>query len=338
MSKAQLIDPMAPSAVDQTARTSPMRAVTVATSDLARARRFYSGVLGMVPTVQRVTGPSCEALRAHWGLPKASALEIALFAQPFAKSSGILRVVVIDPEAPVKRPHYDSKFLGPLGFGFPIDGLGEREQMANAMGFASSAGIRRMDFPRADGSTYNVGEIHFLAPDDILVLGVDRGEMDPVGPIDRALSIGGVAYASVMVDDIGEFGRFLGAVLGLEQRRRMSFQSPGADGGMRGLDPGESIAFQQWFSPGSTTGYLVVMQRLEGERVAGGAVGMGGRGVGMWTFETTELDEVVERYGRTGGVTEIRTLDLPGFGVRRSAIFTSREGIVVELVDAEDKT
>ncbi len=325
-------DPMAPVRTQQPAETSPLRAVTIATDDFDRTRRFYCGVLGMVAERAPLDGADAAALAAHWGLDAAPS-HVMVLRQPGASGAAIVRAVLTPSSHPLARPAYDSRFVGPLGFGFPIRDLGAREQVANAFGFVASAGIRRMDFPRADGSTYNVGEIHFLAPDDIMVLGVDRGEMAPVGPLDEALSIGGVAYASVLVSDMAVFAAFLEDVLGLERRRRMSFQSPGPAGGMRGLDAGETIAFEQWFSHGAATGYLVVMQRLEGERTPA-ATGFAGRGVAMWTFETEALDAAVARFHSAGGAATVRTLASPGFGRRRSAILTTPDGLPVELIEA----
>ena len=37
-------------------------------------------------------------------------------------------------------------------------------------GFSSTVGITKMNFSRADGSEYTVSEVHYIAPDDTLVL------------------------------------------------------------------------------------------------------------------------------------------------------------------------
>ena len=64
-------------------------------------------------------------------------------------------------------------------------------------GFSSTVGITKMNFSRADGSEYTVSEVHYVAPDDTLVLGVDRGGYTQVGPVNPATGIGGVAYSSL---------------------------------------------------------------------------------------------------------------------------------------------
>ena len=53
----------------------------------------------------------------------------------------------------------------------------------------------------------------------------------------------------------------------------------------------------------------------------------------MWTFETRDLDAAADRYAKTGGAATIRTLDSPGFGRRRSAIFTTPDGLPIEMLE-----
>ncbi len=330
-------DPMVPGPDEQPGLTSPLRAVTVSTGEPDETRRFYSGALGMTATSVRVEGAEAAELAALWQVAGREAFDFTLFTQPHAAAGGaIVRAFHVPGALPTSRPGYDSKYVGPLGFGFPVDDLHIRARIAEAVGYTLTAGVKQMDFPRADGTTYTVGEIHLLAPDDVMVLGVDRGDLHPVGSIDPALRIGQVGYASVLVSDIDQFGDFLRAVLGLTQRRKMAFEGGGPAGGMIGLDVGEKIAFEQWYSGNSSTGYLVVMQRLERERVVPQATGFSARGVSMWTFATTELDACVERFRARGGTAEVATVTSPGFGRGRCAIVHTPDGMPVGLIEQGD--
>lgn len=107
-------------------------------------------------------------------------------------------------------------------------------------------------------------------PDDVMVLGVDRAELQPVGPIDAAIDIGGPAYPSTLISDTRRFAAFFGEVLGFELRREFTFQSEGPSGGMR-LPAGTDVHFQQGFAPG--------------------------RGIAMWSFPTADLAATVHREG-----------------------------------------
>ena len=143
-------DPMAPVGGAPQAETSPLRMVTITVDDFDPVRRFFCGVLGMVAAAEPRGGPDGEALAAHWGVD-AFSVDAMVFRQPFVEGAAMLRAVRAPASAPLARPGYDSKYIGPLGCGFPIHDLDARERMANALGFQSSAGIRLMDFPRADG-------------------------------------------------------------------------------------------------------------------------------------------------------------------------------------------
>jgi catechol 2,3-dioxygenase-like lactoylglutathione lyase family enzyme len=327
-------DPMVPPAAEAAARVSPLRMVTVTTGDMAATRRFYEAAMGMKGVAARVTGAAAARLARHWGMAPSPFIDTVLFTYPASPTSVAVRAVAVPATLPPARPGRDSKYMGPLGFGFASSDIPARQRAAADQGFTSSAGIKRMDFPRADGTTYNVAEIHWLAPDDMLVLGVDRGTMRPVGPVDAAARQGGVAYASALVGDIGRANRFLNDVVGLERRRAMRFPGGGPDGGMIGLERGEPVAFEQWFSGGSSTGYLVVMQRLERAREMPQATGFAARGIALWSFETPDLDAAVARFRKDGGSATIATVDLPGVGKRRAAVLRSPDNLAVELVAA----
>jgi catechol 2,3-dioxygenase-like lactoylglutathione lyase family enzyme len=312
-----------------------LQAVTIVTSDLGPVRRFYSGALGMAAQAVMLDGAQAAGLATHWGFEPPEKLDMLVFRQPFAEGGAILRAVERPGLAPVRRPEYHSRYAGPLGFGFPMLDMAARQRIALDMGFRASAGIKRMDFPRADGSTYNVGEIHFLAPDNVMVLGVDRGDMAPVGPIDTVLGIGQIAYASCLVVDIEAFGQFLGDTVGLTRRRAIAFEGGGASGGMVGLELGEKVAFEQWYSGDAATGYLVVMKRLEQPQVPAAAGGFEGRGVAMWTFGCADLDAAVARHAATGGKSIVATVEGLEDVPRRSAVLRGPEGFLVELVESD---
>ena len=325
-------DPMLPTSSPADALVSPLQIVTVATGDLARARRFYQGALDMSAEEVALEPAARAALATHWGIDPNAFERVVLLRQPFSGGSAAVRLVEVAGTLPTSRPGTDSRYLGGLGFGLAGTEWDARDAIAKTLGFQSSVGVIRMDFPRADKTTYTVSEIHFQAPDDLLVLGVDRGDMAPVGPIDAGLGIGTVAYSSMLVGDLAATDRFLADVLGLERRRDISFRSSGPGGGMLGLAKGEEVAFQQWFAPGASTGYLVVMERLTGERTPAGPLDLTSRGLSMLSFRTDRLDEVARRWAAfSGSRAAASRVDLPGVGPARAIRIASPDGLPVEV-------
>lgn len=331
-------DPMRPRSDAAAALCSPLRALTIASGDLQATRRFYQGALGLVPENYTPDDASAGALIEHWGLLPARPLRMVVFRRPGLDDAFELRVIEVPRSLPVMRPHYVGEYIGALGLGFPSDDLEVRDRIVRALGFDSTAGITRMNFPRADGTTYSVGEVHYRAPDEVLVLGVDRGDMAPVSRIDTALGIGGPAYASMIVGDAIEARAVFATVLGYERRREMTFESGGPAGGM-GLAKGARVVFQQWFSPGSAHGYLVIMELLDARRAPPVPLGPTARGVAMWSFETNDVDAAAAR-AEAAGVpirSQPRAIEVPGLGPVRSLVIATADGFPIEIYTRGDR-
>jgi len=325
-------DPMLPRDDGRPMLVEPLAAVTLATGDMAASRRFYQGALGLSPEFHRLRGTAARRLAAQWRLPPQDEYEYVRLYRPGLEGALQIRMIGVDAALPAKRPALDSRFDGPLGVGFPVRDLKTRHGIVETMGFSSTAGLTLMAFPRADGSTYDIGEVHWVAPDEVMVLGVDRAHLQPVGPIDAAIDIGGPAYSSTLISDTRRFAAFFGEVLGFELRREFTFQSEGPSGGMR-LPAGTEVHFQQWFAPGSRSGYLVVMQLLQNALRPPLPLDAPGRGIAMWSFPTADLAATVHRARaqNTRVLREIETIELPGEGAVQSALLATPDGFPVEI-------
>ena len=326
------IDPMLPASSSADAVTSPLAAVTVMSHDLEASRAFYEGALSMTAEPISLTVDEAQLLKQHWALNEVDAIEGFIFSNLGAQGSAVVRVLRAPEDMPSGRPNLSSRYSGPLGFGLPDTDMPRRLVEVQTRGFKSTAGIKRMAFPRADGSEYTVSEVHYVAPDDVLVLGVDRGEYTQIGPINELTGIGGVAYSSFMVDSIEDSSHFFREVLGYELRRKMSFRSSGQ--GMPDTRSGEAIAFLQWFAPGAITGYLVMMELLDGDKRPYVPIGMASTGLSMWTFTTDSLASIISRWqdysGESAAVLEAR---VPPFGRVRSIMIASPTGISIEIIE-----
>ena len=122
----------------------PLRVVTVTTADLTRTRRFYQGALSMDMASHTLRGAAARSLAAHWGLPGRDTLTTALFRRETIDDAVAVRVIVVDGSLPTLRPGYDSRIVGPLGIGFPVEGLQRRLEIAAAFGFETTAGAKIM--------------------------------------------------------------------------------------------------------------------------------------------------------------------------------------------------
>ncbi len=224
------------------------------------------------------------------------------------------------------RPKHDALAIGGLAMGMPVNGQTAREAFVTRAGFRSAVGVTSMTLPRPGGEPYTVEEIHYQAPDGVLVLGIDRGAMKPVGTIDASHGIGGPAYSSLVVGDLAGAGRFMKSVLGYEMRRDAVFTSAGSKGGL-GLPDGTRFAFQQWFAPGTSTGYVILMKMIDRPVEPVSASRAIKRGIVMWSFDVADLTAVEARARASGA----RIVAQPARG-DASLVIAMPDGFLVQLL------
>jgi catechol 2,3-dioxygenase-like lactoylglutathione lyase family enzyme len=314
-------DPLQPSTAVDPVAASPLRRVTVITDSLPTARRFYVEGLGM-----RVLQSSALSRAEARRMKVPTVAQTVTLARTEIADAATVRLVTVPRGRPMLRPTHNALALGGLAMGMPVAGQAQREAILTAAGFRSAVGVTSMTLPRGDGSKYTVEEIHYQGPDGVLVLGIDRGTMTPVGPVDAASGIGGPAYASLVVEDLPRTEAFLKTVLRYEKRRDAVFSSSGLKGGL-GLAEGQRFAFQQWYAPGATTGYLVIMKMLDRPEVSRAMPGFTTRGIAIWTFEAVDLDDVAARAESVG----MRIFARPENGAP-SLIVVMPDGFLVEFV------
>ena len=289
-------DPLAAAGAVDPLAVSPLHQVTLVTRDIRAARQFYASAMAMTPSATR---SAAKQTITRLGL-KAPGVEV-VFARP---TSGTAQVRVISPRAAPAplRPDHVALLPGGLAMGMPVANQAARQALVKTAGFDSVVGPTTMTLPRGDGTSYTVGEIHYRAPDGVLVLGIDRGSMPPVGLIDPLTGVGGPAYASLIVEDLPGSERFMRDVLRYEKRRDAVFASSGPNGGL-GLAEGQRFVFQQWFAPGASSGYVILMKMLDraaapanrGSANRGSTNRRPASGMAMLGFEADDLAAVEQR-------------------------------------------
>jgi hypothetical protein len=327
-------DPLEPRTAADPAAAGPLAMLTVVSGDLGASRRYFEGAFALQPRPFAATGREAAALRAFWGLAADAPVRGLIFTRPGVAGAASVRVLEATAGAALARPGHDTEYPGPLAMGFPVSPMKARDPIAAAMGFPAHAGVVTMTLNRADGSTYPVDETHYRGPDGVLALGIDRADMTPVGPIDPALSIGGPAYSSAVVTDADAIGAVFTGVLGYENRREFTFTSAGPQGGLA-LPAGTQVRFQQWFSPGARTGYVIAMDLLNAGKPAPAPPGLRTRGLVMWSFAVADLD-ALEARARTAGVPVAAgpvRLDLPGVGRVRALRLITPDGFPIEVYE-----
>lgn len=334
---AQTSDPLSVQGSIAEQIVGPLHAITIHTSQGDAYRRFLQGGMGM-----NAGALETSALARRYGLGQ-DVMSVRTYTGPNIgpnSSPQFVQVRVIEGVqggAAVLRPDHDALVPGILSIGFPVSGIEARAKILAAYDFPATAGVTDITLPRADGTTYKVFESHHHAPDGVLCLCIDRATLKPVGPIDtRGLGIGSPAYTGMIVTDATAMEAFLVGVFGWQKRRDVVLSSSGPNGGL-GLPAGQRFKFQQYFAPGTDTGYLVVMEHLMNQKPAPAKLGLSQLGLGMLSFKTRQFGAVMSRARAQN--TTILTMPQSGAqrrsqrGGQRSIILATPDGVPIEVIE-----
>ena len=332
-------DPLAPKTDGSEANVRRLAVVTLCTTDFESTRHFYRDGMGL-----RERGPletssdTRSSLRALWGLPKDIDWTEYVYDRPSLNGVASVRVLVLSKETPQIRTRRSGQDEGSLSIGFAVSDIKKAVARLEEAGFGTTAGVSELSLKRPDtGASYTVEETHFKAPDNVYALGVARSAgMPPVGPIDPATGVGGPSYTGITLVDSNRFVAFLKDGLGFEIRRDIEMRTSGPLGGLA-LPEGTVFRFVQAFAPGSTTGYLVLLDMKDRSLPNPTPPRPPSRGIAMWTFEVRDIQLATERARAAGGtvVAGPTRLDRPPFGPHKASTTLAPGGLLIELVQRD---
>lgn len=290
-------DIFVPESKPEDALAGQLNTITYVTSSPDEVTKALVEGLGLQST--RWLSPEAEnkaPLNDYLGFANDESWKACLFFRNDQGANIRIRVIHVSDQTPQVRPELHGNYLGGATIGFPMKNTEAREAKMASAGFPSSVGVKRLEFSSPTGETYISEEVHFPAPENIYLLGVNRPDIFvPVGPIQEDAEIGAAAYSAICVADSEATKDFYGNVLGYEFRRDMSM--PVGPGSGLGQTEGSAERFIQAFAPGSSTGYLVFLDHSEDRITLDPPPSFGpiSRGLTMWSFPTDNIDEVHRR-------------------------------------------
>jgi len=330
-------DPLAPSGDAKDAFAGPIACVTVITGSESETRHFYTHVMEMEIASELATPEDRQdEQRKLWGLPENFQWDEIIFNRAAVPGNTLLRVLSSQQAGPPVRPGLNVLLEGGLSVGFAMHDMPGVLENGKELGYETTAGITTLDMKRSDGSPYQALESHFKAPDDVYALGVGRPpDLAPVGPIEEDKRVGGPSYTGQIMNHCDQTLRFYTEVLGYEIRNRTSLPPSGPEGGLI-KPPGTESEFLQVFSPGSTTGYFIVLDYSD-KGQANPNLAPPNRGVVMWTIPVKNLMEVVEKAPSTGCTVLVGPVEseTPYFGRHTAATIKTANGFLVECIERQ---
>ena len=319
------------------ALAGPLHTVTVATTSLEESLLFYRDGLGL-----QVEGPidlsrKVKARqRALWGIPKTIDWELYFFSRQGVAEAATIRLLVLDTPTPSIHSDWSALALGPFSMGFPNTVQTALDAKMRRLGFGALNELEKYNLPRRDGTEYPMLETIFNGPDFVHAVGIYRGgDMMQLGPVEENSGMGGPAYSALVVEDSDAMIDFLVDVLGLELRSDRMFKSAGSKGALNVPD-GTVFRFSIIYSKGATTGHLLLVDYQNQEPVDNGvAPRLPNRGIGMWTFPVSDLQQVLSNAAEAGIKPYAKPVELntPTTGKSQVATFLAPNGFLIEVFE-----
>ncbi len=335
------LDSMSPQSDKSDALALPLQTVTLSTTDLEGTKRFYVDGMGMTLTGPfEVSEETKSQQRSLWAVPEDVSWQEYSLTRPNSNVNGrpamSIRVLLLNKETPHVHASWDSRSYGGFSMGFPNMDNTQLDAKIRELGFGARNAHEIYEVPRLDGSMYEIQETIFDAPDFVHAVGITRVDMPALGAIEADSYLGGPGYSAQVVDNSEELFVFYTDVLGLEIRRDSLFKSAGQDGAMA-LPNGSEFRFAilaaKGYGPG---GHMLFVDFKNIEGIEGNAPPrVPNRGIGMWSFPVTNLDQVMENAVQFGTtiVHEPTVINDQLHGEIRVATFLTGNDFLIEVFE-----
>ena len=273
-----------------------LHTATIATVDLEQYRKFYVEAMEMTMEGPLEIDNSIKSQqRKLWGIPEDIDWDTYLLYRPEVPGLIQIRLMVMHTKTPSIHKSYSSREVGPFSLGFPNGDQYQLDKELKDRGFDTMAPIQVGTIELPTGQSYRYIETIYKAPDFIHAVGIERMDgMPPLSPIDENTKKGGPGYSAMVVPESDKMLSFLIDVLDMELRAdRIWDASP--DGAL-GIPEGVPFRFALVYAKGTAKNHLLFLDYKDGifEEIDV-APRIPNRGLGMWTFKTTDIQAVLQR-------------------------------------------
>ncbi|XQW83572.1 VOC family protein [Thalassotalea piscium] len=337
IASAETKDALAPTSKVEDALALPLHTVTIATVSLKQNLLFYRDGMGLtVEGPLHLTKEQIAQQRKLWKMPENLNWQTYLFYRKGVKQSIQIQLLVLDKVMPSVHQSWNPTELGPFSLGFPNQNTVALDKKIRNVGFGSLNQLESYPIPRTDGSTYQIDETIFNAPDFSHGVAITRGGgMAQLGETDEN-GLGGPAYSAQIIEDSVEHLKFYTDVLGLEIRSDREFKSAGDKGAMN-LPNGTVFRFAIVYSKGATTGHMLFVDFRNLKPIKPTTQpSLPNLGIGMWTFPVTSIETVLANARKFGSeiVSPTMTVNNPIIGKAKVATLRAPNGFLIEVFEA----
>lgn len=335
---AESKDALAPKSKKEDALALPLHTVTIATVSLQQSLLFYRDGMGLsVEGPIALTPQQVNAQRKLWQMPADLNWQTYRLYRKGVSEAIQIQLLVLDKATPNIHQSWNSTELGPFSLGFPNTDTIALDKKIRKVGFGALNVLESYPIPRTDGTTYQIDETIFNAPDFVHGVAITRGNgMSQLGPIDNN-GMGGPAYSAQIIENSEEHLKFYTEVLGLEIRSDREFKSAGDKGAMN-LANGTVFRFAIVYSKGATTGHMLFVDFRNIKPIKPTTrPSLPNIGISMWSFPVTSVKTVLQNAQNFGAtiVSEAITINSPIYGKASVATLRAPNGFLIEIFEAK---
>jgi len=320
---------------DQQGLCGYLHTATLCTNDLDSIRQFFVSGMGMSLTHIELSSAQLTAQRQLWALPQDMTYDYYHLHRSSVPSLINIRLLVMHSPVPAIHKSYSSLELGPFSLGFPNLDQKALDAKLSSLGIQFMAPMQEGTIPRPDGSEYRYWETIYEAPDYLHAVGIERGDgMTQLTPCDPSTKLGGPGYSAQVIQNSDHFLSFLTEVLDLELRADRHWEA--SPGSALGIPEGTPFRFSLVYAKGTIQNHFLFLDFGSAEVVDTGIPKrIPNRGLGAWTLETYDMDQVIKNAKEFGSeiLSAPITYSSPIFGSCIIASIAAPNGFIIEVFE-----
>lgn len=312
-----------------------LHTATLCTVDLDTHKKFFVDAMGMdIEGPIALSNEQITTQRKLWGIPEALQYDYYHLYRGAVPSLINIRLLHLKSPTPHIHKSYSSRELGTFSLGFPNGDIHQMDKRVSDSGFGQMAEMQTDEVTR-DGKTYPYYETIYKGPDYLHCVGLMRGGgMEQVSPIDEETKLGGPGYSAYVTNESDEELAFYMDILDLEIRFDWVWEA--SPGSALGIEEGVPFRFVSLYARGSHQNHLLFLDYKDGKFDENNAPSrIPNQGLGMWSFETKDLDQVVKNaVDKNVQVTSPEPLEDPILGSCRAISLKTPSGFLVEVFES----
>lgn len=321
-----------PSGINEGGLTSYIHTATLCTTDLEGYKYFYGEVMKMSFDKVSLSEATKTSQRSFWNIPENIDYDLYHCYRSTVPSLIQLRILHLKTVTPHIHTSYSSYETGSFSLGFPTTRAKEMDKRMQDYGVKAMAPMQLGDIENPDGSIRQYLETIYKGPDFLHCVGIERVNQTQLAPCDPNDGFGGPGYSAFVAKDSDAEVAFYTDVL--EHHTLFDTVWEAAENGPLGVNGGTPFRFCGIYATGAKQNHFLLLDFKDGNMVDTGVQScVPNQGLGMYTFQTKNIDKVIENAKAKGIkiISEIQEVSDYILGEGQACLLESPNGLYIEI-------